>query len=249
VAELVGVDRAGSSAARRVVSALRDHGVVVVREQELTAAELVELSRQLGPVEALQEWPAYPGLPEILPVANDPARGFSFPTTWHTDGWIRARPPRLTLFYAVELPAEGGDTLFIDACRAYEELPADERLELAQLRAGPSDELIRTLGRGIAAPVRHPVVRTHPERGVRGLYLNIQDEVVIEGRARSETRELLARLSRHLARPGRVYRHRYEPGDLVVWDNAAVLHAAGRPAPPQQSRLMLRTTVRPERPF
>lgn len=210
---------------------LLEHGLVVVRGLTLDAAEVVDAARALGRVLRHPPHPAYPDLPEIAPIANDGALGRQTRPYWHTDGLLRADPPCVTVFYAAEVPAEGGDTLFLDARLAYDALDPDDRATL--------DGLVAVFETG----TRAPLVRRHPVTARPAIAANLAATVGIEGITRTSAQGVIRELGDHYDRPEWVYRHRYEPGDLVLWDNWAAAHSATEPPPPPARRLMLRADV------
>jgi taurine dioxygenase len=228
----------------RVVSAYRDHHLVVFRDQDLSKPAQIAFSQQLGAFE-LPVNKDYLGVdyPELHVVNNlDPAgrpqsledianKGNFF---WHTDASYMRRPSSLTLLYAVTLPRSGGDTMFANLRAAYEALPDSMKARIASLRVVHSWEQSRINSnsrpatedeRRKAPPVSHPLVRTHPETGNKALYLgnhtsHIEDMPLEEGRA------LLKELLEHATQPQFVYRHKWLPGDLVMWDNRCLVHKA-----------------------
>lgn len=226
---LSGVEpRADGARVRRL---LLEHGLVLLRGADLDAAGVVEVARSLGRPLRHPAHPAYPELPEIAPIANDVALGRVSRPYWHTDGLLRPDPPCITVFYAAETPPEGGDTLFLDARLAYESLDEDDRETL--------EGLVAVFETG----TRSPLVRRHPVTGRPALAANLAATVGIEGITRESAQGVIRELARHYDRSDWVYRHRYEPGDLVLWDNWAAAHSATPAPPPPARRLMLRADV------
>lgn len=223
------IDGAGFEAIR---AALLERPLLVFRDQDLSPAELVAVTRHFGEPERFAGHRAH-DLPEIRVITNRRGVGEIVEPYWHIDGMFQPDPPSLTLLYAVDVPDEGGDTLFADARAAYEALEEEDREALGRLRA--------VFGNG----VQHPVVRTHPLTG-RAAIAGLSEAAALAGVARDEALRFSRQLSDHLSEPAWLYRHRYRPGDLVIWDNASVLHSATDLPPPEARRLMLRTTVRGE---
>ena len=209
--------------AERIRIAAIQHRVLAVREQFLGPEELLAFAAQLGRFMQTRASPADERWPDLLHVTN-PGKASALSENWHTDGTTSARPPSLSLLAAQELPEAGGDTLFCDMGHAYRTLsPAYQRM-LRGLRGHhlnrflPSDERIEAW---------HPLVRTIPETGERVLYPgfpNIMDE--IEGMTVAESKPILAFLVTHATQPDRIYRHRWQPGDVLVWDNRSTMHYA-----------------------
>jgi taurine dioxygenase len=141
---------------------------------------------------------------------------------WHTDKPYRPAPPSLTLLHAVEVPppgeSRGGDTEFANTALAYDALPEAAKRRIAVLRVAfrPAFDPSRP-------QIDHPLVRTHPETGRKSLYLGNHATHIV-GVSQTESDALLAELLEHATRPEFAYVHRWLPGDLVVWDNRALLH-------------------------
>jgi alpha-ketoglutarate-dependent taurine dioxygenase len=146
---------------------------------------------------------------------------------WHTDKAYYAVPPALTTLYAVELPPEGGDTEFANTRLAYEALPDDMKRRIGGLRVVFQWEAGRRSGyyANEPPPVDHPLVRTHPDTGEPALYLGNHAEG-IAGMPVDEGAALLDALLQHATQPRFVYAHRWQKGDLVMWDNRCTLHRA-----------------------
>jgi taurine dioxygenase len=196
---------------------------------------------------------------------------------WHSDLSYKKEPSMLSALYAVEVPVRDGvalgDTSFASSTAAYEALPEDLkqriqglrnvhsyryyrlknlRAQEAERRAGgrvveehfPTEEQLANV-----PDVETPVVRTHPVTGRKGLFVNEAHTSHICGLPPQESEALLAWLYAHAARPEFQYRHSWRPGDLLMWDNAAVQHKANFDYDLPLRRLMYRTTVRGSAPF
>ena len=164
----------------------------------------------------------------------------------------------MTMLHAVELPPAGGDTQFANMVLAYRALPDTMKSRLATLRAIHSWETSRLQSGSKPAteeekrerpPVSHPIVRTHPETGEKALYIG-NHAGSIEGFDEAEGRALLAELLTHATRPDFIYTHHWRPGDLVMWDNRALLHrAVANYDMGQHRRVLHRTVVRGTAPY
>jgi len=207
-----------------------------------------------------------PQMPEVLVLSNIFENGKPIGMQdagqyWHTDLSYTAEPSRCSLLYAVEIPFENGvalgDTFFVNTAAAYEALPDDMKARLSGLEATHSYtaryERMEKGGKRVALEedqkkavpeVVHPVVRTHPFTGRKCLYVNEGFTVGIVGMAKEESDELLAYLYRHVTDERFMYRHRWQVGDLLMWDNCSTQHNAIANYGPQQRRHMRRTTVR-----
>ena len=166
-----------------------------------------------------------------------------FAENWHTDWSFQARPPSGTCLNAVDIPPLGGDTLYANQHAAWEALPAARKAKLADLIAVHSARLAyapdgsygaKDKGRSMdirpseaaLATQTHPLVPAHPETGRRGFYSTLGYIVGIEGMDDSEAIPLLLELQAWQGDDRFIYRHRWEPGMLVMWDNRSVLHKA-----------------------
>ena len=196
---------------------------------------------------------------------------------WHSDLSYKREPSLLSALYALEVPARDGrvlgDTGFASATAAYEALPGPMQQRLQGLRnvhsygyyraknakaqAEEAAAGLRVVQEHTPTPaqlatvpdVEMPVVRTHPVTGRRALFVNEAHTSHIVGLPREEGDALLAELYRHILRPEFRYTHRWQPGDLLMWDNCAVQHKATFDYDLPLRRLMHRTTVRGSAPF
>jgi taurine dioxygenase len=168
-----------------------------------------------------------------------------FAENWHADWSFQARPPAGTCLLAIDIPPVGGDTLFANQHAAWEALPAERQAALADLVAihsarlpyapdgtyGTGDQAkgrsmdIRPSAAALATQI-HPLVPAHPETGRRGFYSTLGYIIGIEAMVDAEAIPLLMQLQQWQGDDRFVYRHRWEPGMLVMWDNRSVLHKA-----------------------
>lgn len=153
---------------------------------------------------------------------------------WHTDASYMRKPSSSTLLYSIMTPSNGGDTEFANMYAAYEALSPEMKERIGSLRAVHSWEQSRHNSgsrpateeeKRKAPPVAHPLVRTHPDTHRKALYLGVHTSH-IEGMDVEEGRKLLADLLDHATQDRFVYRHKWQTGDLVMWDNRCLLHKA-----------------------
>jgi len=166
-----------------------------------------------------------------------------FAENWHADWSFQARPPSGTCLNAVEIPPVGGDTLFANQHAAWEALSPVQQARYADLVAIHSARLpyapdgtygAKDKGRSMdirpseaaLATQTHPLVPAHPETGRRGFYSTLGYIIGIEGMAQDEAIALLMELQAWQGDDRFVYRHTWEPGMLIMWDNRSVLHRA-----------------------
>ena len=271
-AEIVGLDLSRSlndSDFATIRSAFDEHSVLLFRDQRhLMPEQHIAFSRRFGPLEVhVQERFLLPGHREILIVSNVFENGQPIGLVdaghyWHSDLSYLAEPSLGSMLHAQELPAEGGDTLFVSMHAAYDALDGAMKARIATLEAehsylarnrkqGEGNPHRPQLDQQTAAkvpPVVHPVVRVHPGSGRPALFVNEGFTTRIIGLPEDESRELLTFLFAHMTQPRFIYRHRWQPHDLVFWDNRATIHLATG-CPPHLRRRLYRTTVRGDRPM
>jgi taurine dioxygenase len=244
---------------------LHRHHVLAFRRQSLQPRQFLEFARRFGPPEphVLDQY-HHPEFDDILILSNVVRDGKPLGladggTYWHSDYSYLAMPARATVLYSITVPEVGGDTLFADQALAYEELPQavkariDGRvtlnvygnrddLDLASRTSAPPPTEEQKARRG-AALIRHPLVRRHPYTGRKALYSVSGTSYAIEGMPADEGLGLLRELAAHATQPK--YRHsvKYGVGDVVVWDNASVLHSATL-TDPAHPRTLYRVTTK-----
>lgn len=265
-AEVLGIDltRPVSDYTKAALNqAFIEHGVLVIRDQALTPAQMLTAVELFGRVFFQHNTRfAIPDCPEIHYISNQdrfpdgtryiPGEG------WHTDHSNDARPPKATVLHAVALPDREGDTQFADMAAAYEALPPTLQDRIAGLMAihvYQSSHSVRKLmalseanKERVPNAVLHPIVRTHPESGRKSIYIN---PIRIEGIVGLDHREalpLLDQLLAHATRPKFQYRHEWRSGDLVIWDNRCLLHKANGDYDMDQTRYLYRVMLQGDVP-
>jgi taurine dioxygenase len=236
------IDDAGFADIRR---AFLGNCMLVFRGQHLGAADLVAFTRRWGEVFNTPHATPIDGFPEVIAVRN---RGKAGTTTeyWHTDSVFAPVPPALSILASQVLPPAGGDTMFANQYLAYETLSPGLRALAGTLRAGyyRAANMGRLMGdlSGAVKTADHPVVRTHPETGRKALYLAYDPTVRLEGFSEAESRTIMGLFAAHATQPAFCYRHRWVPGDVVMWDNRCAIHYAVHDYGDQE-RVHYRTTV------
>jgi taurine dioxygenase len=254
---------------RKLDAAFNEHSVVVLRDQlSMSPNHHIALTRRLGGVDRYTFTEhSHPEYPEILRVSNlmEYAKPLGNPKaghTWHTDQSYVEKPPRCTTLFALEVPEkEGvvlGDTLYASAAAAYEALSDAMKKRLDGLsvvhqfatrkRGGGKNKELTPKQKADHPDVVHPVVRTHPVTGRKCLYVSEGECTAIIGMDDKEALALIDQLSHHITKPDFVYRHKWQKGDLIIWDNCALQHLAILDYAPPLRRHMHRTTVQGTRP-
>ena len=253
-----------------IQQAFLKHHLVSIPGQDLTAQNYVEVGRIFGHLEphVLSRY-HHPLHREILMLStvtekNGSPRGLADAGTyWHSDVSYKARPSSTTVLFGQEIPASGGDTLFTNLTRAYAEMPEELKRKLEGKRGihdyAFRNDLLAEEGirprltpeeRRETPPVSHPAVRTHPITGRKAIYLNPGFTRCIENLAEKESKALLEEVFSHCLQDKYQLRYQWQKGDVVAWDNAALMHSATtKLLPPGVARTLWRLVVSGEAPF
>lgn len=222
--------------------------VILLRKQNLSPQQQIQFTQQLGPIEPVwDENSIHPHHDFIHVVSNEnkttrTTRGAS--EYWHTDGSFRSTPTFLTLLYAKTHPRIGGDTLFADMQTAYETLDAATKANIENLMAIHSyDFLFKQLQTNAKSQpdIIHPLVKTHPVTHKKALYLNELCLHRIDQIPTEQSEKLLNELYSHASNKSFIYTHQWQENDLLIWDNASVIHR--RAQTPLELRVLYRTSV------
>lgn len=238
--------------------AFSEHSVLVIRDQTLSPAQMVTAVELFGKIFHQHNTKfALPENPQIHYISNQdffpdgkryiPGEG------WHTDHSNDTRPPKATVLHAVQLPTEGGDTQFANMAAAYDALPTSmqERINpLIAIHVYQNSHSTRKLmglsdanKERVPNAVLHPIVRAHPETGRKSIYINpIRIEGIL-GLDHKEALPLLDDLLEHATRDTFQYRHKWQPGDLVLWDNRCLMHKANGDYDHAQTRYLYRVML------
>lgn len=245
---------------RAFEAALIEHKVVVLRDQHLTTAQHVALSRQFGELEVHPMRPQGE-FPEILVLDNHKDNPVLSTDVWHSDTTFRKNPTKYTILRCQIMPKLGGDTLWSNMEAAYEGLSAPFKTMIDGMRAVHDFQNFRALFKNTnedKAKLRkmedlfpnpsHPVVRTHPVTGRKCIYVNPQFTLRIEAIKATESRAILDVLFAQAQVPEYQFRLRWAPGTIVFWDNRSTQHYAANDYYPERRR-MERTAVVGDVPF
>ena len=235
-------------------NALFEHAIIVVPGQTLDEDDQERFCRYFGELEMVRSGEATSDHPAVLMITNVTDSGR--PTAledgemmFHYDQCYYENPALGSTLYAIEVPDEGGNTLFANCRLAYEALDDDWKARLDGLRAlhyydYKRDPTLRPSEINPDAPQWvHPVVRTHPETGKKAIYVNRLMTLWIEGIDRADSNGILDYLFAHIEKPEFVYEHEWTVGELIMWDNRCSAHARTWFSPDKR-RMMRRVTVR-----
>ena len=231
------------------------HKVLFFRDQHITTDQHVEFCRQFGELEVHPFVPSKKGYPEVMGLISNEARPGN-ENTWHSDVTWRQEPSLGSMLRAIELPDNGGDTLFADMEAAFNGLDQQTRERLVGLVA--VHDFTRVFGSGKTPdqladlrqkypPAEHPVMRTHPVTGRLSIYVNAAFTSHIVGMASDESAALLALLYRQANIPEYQCRFRWAPDSFALWDNRCAQHYAVSDYWPA-TRRMERVTIAGDRP-
>ena len=270
-AEVSGVD-ASKPVSADTFAAIRkawlDNLVIRFRGQKLTDPQMLEFSRLFGELDPPGPnpygKPFLPRHPEMNVISNVKEDGVPIgglgdgEAIWHSDMTYVDTPPSAALLYALELPAEGGDTYWANMYLAYEALPADMKKRI-EGRKAIHDATYNSAGikrKGYddvtdprrAPGAHHGLVRRHPETGRKCLFLGRRRNSYIVGLPLEESEALLDALWAHATQPRFAFCQQWQVGDLMIWDNRCTLHRRD-PFDPNARRVMHRTQIKGDRPY
>jgi len=268
-AEISGLDLSepfGDDVRDAILAALNEHHVLSFPDQNLTKDQQIAFTERFGELEGHvakdHDGKMFPPVhivsnldPDGKPTATPRSHGNYF---WHTDKSYHELPSLASLLYAVEIPPMGGATQFANMAMAYDELMPEMKEKIQGLKVVHSWEQSRKNSFNKPAtpdqisarpPVSHPIVRTHPDTGKKGVYIGIHASH-IEGMDWHEGREILYRLTDLVTQPRFVYTHEWKKNELVMWDNRCLMHRATGDFPQEiYPRVLHRTVIRGTKPF
>src|SRR5262245_19355575 len=241
-AEISGVDlrhKLSDVAFRAIDEALVENELIIFRDQKITSENLMDFGRRFGELTVHPFSPNEAVAPQLIKFRNDETKPPFGTDVWHSDETFRAEPPMATVLCAKEVPAIGGDTMFVSMSAAFDGL--SDRMqrfitgleaidELKPFRAlfGDSVEDRKNLQHFELTypPQVHPVVRVHPVSGRKVLFVNPQFTIAIKDMDERESRSLLDTLFHQALIPEYQFRHHWAAHTLVMWDNRSTQHYA-----------------------
>jgi taurine dioxygenase len=239
-----------------LLAALLQHHVLFFEDQPITPTQERDVAAHFGELHIHPIYPTVPEVPQII-VLDTSTANLPDNDNWHTDVTFVRNPPMGALLSAQRLPPSGGDTLWASGVAAYEALsPRFQALldglsaEHDMLQSFPAHRFARTpeekvrwdAARVNNPPVVHPVIRTHPVTGRKGLFVNEGFTTRILELSEKESDAVLRHLVTHIARPEFTVRWRWKPNDFAFWDNRLTQHYATADYLPHR-RVMHRATI------
>ena len=257
-AEISGFQMSGTLPPEQIAEirrALLDWKVIFFRDQDVELEEHVAFGRLFGELEVHPFARFVEGHPEVLAIHHG-EKTKAGQNNWHSDVTWRQKPSLGSILRARIVPPVGGDTLFCDMNAAYDALDEETQEQIDGLFA--IHRFDRVFARNLSdaeraemlekyPPARHPVVRTHPETGMKSIYVNSAFVSHIEDMEASESQRLLERLYRQASTPEFQARLRWRLNSVAFWDNRAVQHYAAFDYHPEERRVE-RVTVVGDRP-
>ena len=253
-AEIGGIDlkkNIDASAFNILHKAFLEHCMLVFRGQHIDSQSLNDFGARWGKPElASSLTPGIPGFPAIIEVKDIP-KAMASTEAWHFDSPYVDIPPKISILSAVTIP-RGGDTMWCNQQESYDRLSETMKKALTGLRVRFQGLRLARM-RGITDDAKipravHPLVRTHPETGRKALYVGHPETAyLIDGMTHEESQPLLSFLYQHSIAPDNIYRHMWQVGDVVMWDNRCTMHYAVHDYG-TQDRVLQRITMSGERP-
>jgi taurine dioxygenase len=271
-AEIAGIDLREDLSAEtfaEILNAWHKHLVILFRNQSLSEDDQIHFAQRFGelqkrtrPPEAINEsgHTKYPQLTMLVSNIRENGKLIgSLPDGemhFHSDQCYLEKPATGTFLYALEVPSEGGDTLFLNMYKAYEELPSELKARVdgrKALNAYLYDSTTRAVNGSKVDFTAHPhfvqpIVRTHPDTKRKALYVNRLMTFTVDGMDEGEGGALLNKLFDHIEEDRFIYAHHWRVGDLVLWDNRCTLHAR-TDFSDKERRLLRRYTVLGDRVY
>ena len=261
-AEITDVDvkRLDKEGFRPIYQAWLNHGVTVVRDQNLTIEDFIAYGRRFGViVPHPSKSTRHPEQPEVTflgvnkfnsdgtlneDIYKRGAAGF------HTDGAYDEVPFKATKLYALVVPSVGGETHFSSMYMAYDALPKRLKVLLEKRRGAftyggrnSQNALLNPEDRD-RAPVFHSLIRIHSETGRKSLYFDPGKILCIEGLDPAQSDDLIDELTERMIVPDAEYTHTWRTGDVVIWDNRCLVHKAAGNYPPKEDRIHWRLSIK-----
>ena len=263
-AQITGIDlrnKISKETKAELLKAITNHLVVCIKGQKLSPSKLADVSRLFGkPKQYFVKDETVDDIPEVIVVSNrtreDKPKVYA--SHWHTDDSYRKKPATLTFMYPDILPENGGGTDFINCYSVYDDLPQELKIKIKKLRAVHKWQSRRNVSEVVkltkeqekdTPPVEHPLIRTHPMSNKKSVYINPNRIDHISGFNETDSDKLLEEIYEFSFQDKYQYRHTYEKGDLVIWDNRCTMHKANSDYDVSHLRIMHRVMLEGEAVF
>ena len=263
-AQITGIDlrnNISKETKAELLKAITNHLVVCIKDQKLSPSKLADVSRLFGkPKQYFVKDETVDDIPEVIVVSNrtreDKPKVYA--SHWHTDDSYRKKPATLTFMYPDILPKNGGGTDFINCYSVYDDLPQELKIKIKKLRAVHKWQSRRNVSEVVkltkeqekdTPPVEHPLIRTHPMSNKKSIYINPNRIHHILGFNEIDSDKLLDEIYEFSFQDKYQYRHTYEKGDLVIWDNRCTMHKANSDYDLSHLRIMHRVMLEGEAVF
>ena len=206
---------------------LARHGLLIFRNQQVSNGDFVAFLRKFGPLTFTVGETPVKNHPDLNVVSNV-GRSTRPKSSFHIDSSYFEKPPAYTALRAVELPDRGGETLFTNQYRAYESLPADLK---QKLKGKQVVHVVTGLDlsdkQETETQAIHPIFKIHPLSGKKSIYMSTPQRcAAIKGMELDEAANLIEACYKHSIQEQFIYRHEWQPGDILIWDNGCTLHKA-----------------------
>lgn len=267
-AEVRGVDLSAplsDACYARIVEIFHRYCVIFFRKQKLEPHHIVRFASHFGELDVDESAEHHlPGLPQVRVLSNATTNAQAMAvirggTHWHSESSYKPVPAAATLLYGIQCPPKGGNTEFANMYAAFEALSSERQAFLQRLRAVHDLKLLHAEGNlerpassaeqlASAPPVEHPLVRVHPATGRKSLFVARHVVSHVLGMSVPESRRLIDELEAFAVQPRFMYAHRWQQGDVLVWDNRCTLHRA-TPYDGKYDRMLQRAQVKGEVPI
>jgi len=268
-AEITGIDltkKIDAGVKSKIIDLWNKYSLIIIPNQKLSHSEFLQFSKIFGGFgndPYLDSLKNNPHIVEVKRKANEKA--IQFGGTWHSDWSFQETPPSATLLHSKLIPPIGGDTLFANTAKSYEELNSEIKDAIKNLKVFHSakrpyavdgfyatekedDRSMKILPAASAKKsYLHPLVRTHPITKKKTLFINPVYSISIEGMPEQQSTELFMKLYDHMLKEQYIFRHKWKPNMLIAWDNRAVMHQA-EGGYDGYERLLHRITIAGDRP-
>lgn len=245
---------------KKIYDAWIESTILLIRDQTISEEDQLNFTKRFGEIaNYTREKFAQDKYPEILVLTNKKdasGKNIGSPYSgrvWHTDGHYMVKPPSGSILYCKEAPPEGGDTMFANMFKAYEYLPEKTKKIIENLEV----RIDRVFSRYYNYPERtpptpqqieewvkvdHPMVLEHPVSGRPAIYAGGNVPWEIPGLSNDESDPIMTFVQECSILKQFVYRHKWRPGDIIVWENRSAMHCATTYDEEKHTRLMHRTT-------